>query len=279
MLHRGFRRRSALLALGASLAVFPGCVTVAEFRKLERDVRDLQGGGVSRGFDPGPAGGGGARLAELAARVDRIEQDSQDLIGRVEVAEHRSEQALNEARAARAGGYGAPPALGPDGQPLAPQVPGVPLGPEDMLQPGAPQDLGPAGAAAPGDAAEMEAYRSARAAWSGQQAETCIDRFRVFLQTYPASIHAESAAYWMADCYFMQGDYKTAILRFDDVVTQYPGGERAPDALYRQGEALMKLGPGYGKAAGKAFERVVQEYPSSPRASEARKQLELLGPG
>jgi TolA-binding protein len=83
----------------------------------------------------------------------------------------------------------------------------------------------------------------------------------------------------MADCYFKRGDYKTAVLRFDDVVARYPTGERAPDALYRQGEALLRLGPGYGKAAGKAFERVVQEYPNSARAPEARKQLELLKAG
>ncbi len=83
----------------------------------------------------------------------------------------------------------------------------------------------------------------------------------------------------MADCYFKRGDYKTAVLRFDDVVARYPTGRRAPDALYRQGEALLRLGPGYGKAAGKAFERVIEEYPDSARAPEAEKQLELLGSG
>ena len=76
-----------------------------------------------------------------------------------------------------------------------------------------------------------------------------------------------------------RGDYKTAVLRFDDVVTKYPNGEKAADALYRQGESLLKLGPGYGKAAGKAFERVLKEYPNSARAPEAKKQLDLLGTG
>jgi TolA-binding protein len=83
----------------------------------------------------------------------------------------------------------------------------------------------------------------------------------------------------MADCYFKRGDFKTAILRFDDVVARYPDGKRAPDALYRQGESLLRLGPRYGKAAGKAFERVVQEYPNSDRSIEAREQLELLRAG
>ena len=97
------------------------------------------------------------------------------------------------------------------------------------------------------------------------------------MQTYPSSTYAENASYWMADCYFKRGDYKTAVLRFDDVVNRYPGGRRAPDALYRQGEALLRRGPIYGKAASKAFERVVREYPDSTRAQEAKKQLEILG--
>jgi TolA-binding protein len=83
----------------------------------------------------------------------------------------------------------------------------------------------------------------------------------------------------MAECHFKQGDYKSAILRFDDVVARYPEGDKSADALYRQGEALLKLGPGYAKAAGKAFERVIEEYPSSPRAAEAKRQLDLLGSG
>ncbi|MBS1107531.1 MAG: hypothetical protein H6Q91_3033, partial [Deltaproteobacteria bacterium] len=95
--------------------------------------------------------------------------------------------------------------------------------------------------------------------------------------TYPASPYADDAAYWMAECHFKKGDYKSAVLRFDDVVARYPEGDKSADALYRQGEALLKLGPGYAKAASKAFERVVAEYPNSARAGEAKKQLELLG--
>jgi tol-pal system protein YbgF len=124
---------------------------------------------------------------------------------------------------------------------------------------------------------EVSAYREAHASYRGGEYDSCIDRFRQFLQTYPTSPYADDAAYWMAECHFKKGDYKSAILRFDDVVARYPEGDKSADALFRQGEALLKLGPNYSKAAGKAFERVIAEYPSSPRAAEAKKQLELLG--
>jgi tol-pal system protein YbgF len=123
---------------------------------------------------------------------------------------------------------------------------------------------------------EVRAYRSAYAFWRVDEHEACIDQFRNFLQTYPASSFADDAAFWMADCHFKQGDFKNAVLRFDDVVRTYPSGNKAPDALYRQGESLLRLGPGFHEAAKRAFERVLKEYPDSARATEASRQIELL---
>ena len=242
--------RSRIIAVMAAAVLLTGCATVAEQRKLERRVSQLEHG-------RGPASG--ERLADLGARLDAIQREIDRINGRVEVAEHGVDQALSEARAARQEAAAA-------GEASSGAVPA---------------DDAPAGDApdepAQADSAELKAYRDARSAWSDGDLGTCIDRFRSFMQTYPSSTYAENASYWMADCYFKRGDYKTAVLRFDDVGARYPKGSRAPDALYRQGEALLRLGPNYGKAASKAFERVVREYPDSTRAKEAKKQLEILG--
>jgi tol-pal system protein YbgF len=248
---RGRHTIRAWIVASAVAPLLVGCVTVAEFRKLEREVRKLERGGAAAGGEER------TRLADLGVRLDRIENEVERLHGRLEVAEHRVGEALKEARAARAEASAA--AARPESNEAAPSAPDEGAGGTSSL--------------------ELEEYRAARAAWSEGDVEGCIDQFRIFLQTYPSSTYAENASYWMADCYFKRGDYKTAVLRFDDVVARYPAGKRAPDALYRQGEALLRLGPGYGKAAGKAFERVIEEYPGSARAPEAEKQLELLGSG
>jgi len=251
---RGGRTIRAWIVASAVAPLLVGCVTVAEFRKLEREVRRLESGGPTAGRDER------TRLADLAAQLDSIGGEMERLNGRLEVAEHRVDEALKEARAARVeASAAAASAAALESQEGAPPA----------------SDEGAEGTSS----RELEAYRTARAAWSEGNAEACIDRFRNFLQTYASSTYAENASYWMADCYFKRGDYKTAVLRFDDVVARYPTGKRAPDALYRQGEALLHLGPGYGRAAGKAFERVIHEYPDSARAPEAKKQLELLGSG
>jgi tol-pal system protein YbgF len=242
----GMRRRragataAALLCAGFASA----CVSTAEFRKLEYEVNRLKGG---------RSGGGGTQLADTAAELQALREQVASLEGRIEVVEHQAAEALESSRASRdSGGGGARP--GPRG--------GGADG-EDQFT---------------GSPDEVQAYRDARAAWRGGDLAACIDRFRGFLQTYPASDHADDAAYWMADCHYREGDYKAAVLRFADVVQRYPAGDKAPDALYRQGEALLRLGPKYGSAAETAFERLINEYPDSPRVAEARRQLELLGP-
>jgi tol-pal system protein YbgF len=244
------KRRYAALVL--ALPLVTGCVTVADFRKVQREVVDLKRNAAQSG--------GGApreRLAELAARIDALEQESELLRGRLEVTDHRVAEALREARAARQEGAAEAVRSGAAG-------------------PGEGEEQGGEGAA-DGNAAisdELAAYRAARSTWSRSEWEVCVDRLGEFLQTYPSSVYVDDAAYWRADCYFRQGKYEMAILRFDDVVANYPNGNKAADALYRQGEALIELG--HSSAARVAFERVLAEYPDSDRAAEANQQLKLL---
>jgi tol-pal system protein YbgF len=241
--------------LGAALLLLPwlsGCVTLADFRKLEIEVSKLKRSSA--------ATGGRTDFADLAAELEQLRDAVAQLEGRLEVAEHRSEEAVREARAARLDAAGTSPVF------------------EDPA--------GGAASPAPGEvdeesqsaSSELRAYRDGYNSWRTDDYGACIDRFQEFLQTYPSSDYGDDAAYWMADCYFKQGDYQTAILRFDDVAGRYPTSGKAPEALYRQGEALLRLGPRYGKAARRAFERVINEYPNSPRAEQARRQLELIGP-
>ena len=241
-------------ALVLALPLVTGCVTVADFQKVQRDVVDLKRNSAKTG--------GGApreRLAELAARIDALEQETELLRGRLEVTEHRVGEALHEARAARQ--EGATEAIE-----------------SGTASPGGGGGPGSEGArdenAAPSE--ELAAYKAARSTWSSSDWAACVDQLGEFLQTYPSSVYADDAAYWRADCYFQQGNYKKAILRFDDVVARYPNGNKAADALYREGEALLRLGSAYNTAARKAFERVLAEYPESDRAAEASQQLKLL---
>ena len=240
--------RSTAAALGlAALPALTGCVGLAEFRKLQYEVRQMKAGG-----------GGAPRLADVSSEMGALREQLAQLEGRLEVNEHQVQEALEEAKKARLaasqGVASAPASQGAD-DPTA----------------GLPPEVSAS--------EEVRSYRTAYDAWRTDDHQQCIDRFGQFLQSFPTSQYADDASFWLADCYFKQGDLKAAILRFDDVATRYPKSEKASEALYRQGEALLKLGPNFGKAAEKAFDRVVKEYPDSRRAEDARQQLKLLGAG
>jgi tol-pal system protein YbgF len=253
----------ALLALVA--ASTSGCmVTVAEYRKLERRVIDLE---RDRGVVDARE-----RVADVAADVDELRSLVREFQGQIDEVRRLANEGLAEARKARREAATAGGSAGTGGD-LAGTSPGGVAradtgdGPEPDSGAPATQDL----------SAEVQAYQEGLTAWREEDYPGCIDRFRSFLQTYASSLRADDAAFWMADCHYKQGEFKNAVLRFDDVVRNYPDGNRAPDALYRQGESLLKLGPGFREAARRAFERVLKEYPDSTRAKEAHRQLELHG--
>ena len=256
-------RAVSLLLLSSLMLVVSsswGCVTVAEHRKLERRVMDMQ---RSQGASPARQ-----QLADLVAEVDELKSQIRDLSGKLEEVQQVAQEGLEEARKARreaaAAGSGK-----------------VAAGAARAQDPSSAEAAG-AVADAEADAAlsaELQSYQAGLAAWRSKDYPACIDRFRSFLQTYASSSRADDAAFWIADCHYKQGEFKNAVLRFDDVVRNYPTGNRAPDALYRQGESLLKLGPGFHEAARRAFERVLKEYPDSARAAEARKQLEVHAAG
>ena len=265
------RAMSRTVGLCATLLLLSGCVTMADFRKLEGEVwaldKQVQGGGGGGGTsESGPA------LADLTMQVEEMRGELGVLQGRLEVAERRVEQALLEAESARRVNLGAG---APSGSGTAPPAGdgGPAAGTSSVELPA----VVPAGDASSANiTAEVQSYRLAYAAWSDGEVQLCIDRFREFLQNHPSSTYADDATYWIADCYFKQGDYKSSVLRFDDVVRRNPTGKKAPDALFRQGEVLLRMGPSYTAAASKAFERVLNEYPDSIRADDAKRQLELL---
>jgi tol-pal system protein YbgF len=230
-----------LLALAAAGALSLGCATVAEQRKLEYELNKMRAGSSLAEQ--------GKRIAELSTEIDSLRAELAELRGRVEIAEHGAQQAADDARAARQASATAP----------APEV----------VEPALPEE-GPA-------SEELALYREAYDAWRTNDHASCVDRFGRFLQTFPTSKYADDAAFWLADCHYRQGDLKTSVLRFDEVATRYPDSDKAAEALFRQGEALLQMGPQFSKAAQKAFQRVIDNYPTHKRASDARERLAIIG--
>ncbi len=234
-------KRHRLAALALVCAAPLGCATVAETRKLEYEVNKMRAGsGLAEQ---------GKRIAELSTDLDALRAEVADLRGRLELAEHSAQQATEDARAAREASAAKP----------AP----TPTEPEAM----------PEGSASE----ELSLYKEAYDAWRTNDHASCVDRFGRFLQSFPSSKYADDAAFWLADCHYKSGELQKAVLRFDEVATRYATSDKAPEALFREGEALLQLGPKFSKAARQVFQRVIDGYPDHKRAQDARERLAIIG--
>lgn len=285
---RGFRRGviAALCALAISgiMMSMAGCATQGDLLRVEEDVASLKRSGRS-GADPF------ARIAQLSSDIDVLRQEVRDLQGELELARKEAADALAEvhktrtavAQGAMGGASGAAAAdyTGSGGMGSGSMSSGSAA--DGALGGGAGAAIGSGapGAGRSGGSPDQEVgtYQKALETWQSDNFKGCIDQFTGFLQVYPSSSYADDAAYWLADCTYSSKEYKRAVVRFNAVVNVYPDSPKAPDALYRQGESLLKLGPKFHEAARTVFKRVEKEYPNSPRAAEAKRQLDSLGAG
>jgi len=107
-----------------------------------------------------------------------------------------------------------------------------------------------------------------------------IARFRDFLKRHPKSTLADNAQYWIGECYYALKEFDQAILAFDEVERQYPGGDKVPAALLKQGFAFAELG-NKGDARFKVdarliLQKLIERYPQSEEAVKARQKLKTL---
>jgi len=115
--------------------------------------------------------------------------------------------------------------------------------------------------------AALELLRQGRYA----QAE---ESFRQFLTDFPNSELVDNGLYWLAETYYVNRDFDTALATFRQVLAQHPNSRKAPDALLKAGFCEYEL-----KQLGEAqatLQAVVEQYPDSTAARLATQRLERI---
>lgn len=120
----------------------------------------------------------------------------------------------------------------------------------------------------------QEEYRVAWQALHDQQYEKAVQQFRAFQRKNPTSEMADDAQYWIGESYFTRRDYNRAILEFNDVL-KYRKGDKVPAALLRQAQAFVEIGD--KTDARLILQKLVNDYPNSKQAKDARERLQNLG--
>lgn len=147
-----------------------------------------------------------------------------------------------------------------------------PAGPvPDDTVPEAPPAAG-AGPTAP--LSEKGAYDAAKRLFDDGDMEEAREQFEAFLSTYPDSVYAGSARYWVADSFYVDKWFEKAILEYQKVLEQYPDSSKTAAARLKQGYAFAELGENAN--ARLILNELITRYPDSREAGFAKEKLKQL---
>ena len=164
------------------------------------------------------------------------------------------------------------PATAPDngGKPSA----GVPFSPTQGPYANAtpPPAALPTGAGAP---PVSDLYGTALRDYMAAKYSLATTEFGQVVQSYPDDSLAGNAYYYLGEIDYRAGKFAAAIKNYDHVVDQYPANQKVPVAHLHKGSALLALKQ---RDAGIAELRaLIQRFPTSPEAAQARTKLNGMG--
>lgn len=101
--------------------------------------------------------------------------------------------------------------------------------------------------------------------------EEAMDLFSVILKEHKTSAIADNAAFWIGEIYYRKGEYKRAIIEYQNVIDKYSKGNKVAASYLKQGLAFYKLG---SKDNAKViFETLITKFPGSNESLIAKRKL------
>jgi len=118
-------------------------------------------------------------------------------------------------------------------------------------------------------------YNNALRDYNAGNNDLAKQEFSDYVKFYPNTDLAGNSYFYLAEIEFKQGDYQGAIKNYDQVLQNFPTGNKAPSSDLKKGLALIELGQ---KDDGVAeLRHVIQRYPRSNEALQAKEKLRKMG--
>lgn len=237
-------------------------------------------------------------LTDILMRLDRIQQEIQQLRGDVELQGHNLELLKKRQRdlysdidrrmmqlttnqppvAAPAAEIAAEPRTPlnlPASQPVSQEASVKELSALSSTVAAPAAGEAPVAVAPPADPAlEQPLYKQAFDLLMQRRYDEAKQAFRAFLRQYPNGSLAANAQYWVGEASYVTRDFATALDEFTKVVQNYPDSTKVPDSLLKI--AFIQYEQKAWAEARKTLERVTEQYASSTAARLALKRLERM---
>jgi tol-pal system protein YbgF len=120
-------------------------------------------------------------------------------------------------------------------------------------------------------------YNNALRDYNGGKNDLAIQEFSDYLKFYPNTDLAGNCYYYMGEIQFRGGNYQQAAQSYDQVLQNFPSGNKAASAELKKGFALIELGKQDDGV--NELKHLIQRYPRSPEAVQAKDRLRKLGVG
>ena len=137
-------------------------------------------------------------------------------------------------------------------------------------------DLNTTGAAAQQQAPPAgDLYNNSLRDYNAAKYVLAQQEFGDYVKFYGTTDLAGNAFFYLGEIAYRNGDFPSAIANYDKVMEQFPGGNKAAPAQLKKGYALLESGQ---KQEGtKELQSLINRYPRSPEAAQARERLRKLG--
>jgi tol-pal system protein YbgF len=132
----------------------------------------------------------------------------------------------------------------------------------------------PAIAAAQPAGSDQQNYQAAFDLIQARKYDEANSAFTTFLTQFPTSPLADNAQYWLAETYYVRGQYAAALPAFREVIETYPQSAKLPDALLKVGFCQAELGD--RAAARTSLQEVMRQFPDTTAARLASQRLDRL---
>ena len=118
-------------------------------------------------------------------------------------------------------------------------------------------------------------YNNALRDYNGGNNDLATQEFGDYIKFYPNTDLAGNAYFYLAEVAYKAADYPKAVANYDLVLQNFPSGAKAATSQLKKGFALIELGK---QDEGELeLKHVMQRYPKSTEATQARDKLRKLG--
>ena len=118
-------------------------------------------------------------------------------------------------------------------------------------------------------------YNNALRDYNGDKSDLAIQEFSDYIKFYPNTDLAGNCYFYLGEIQFRQGNYQQALQSYDQVLQNFPSGTKSASAQLRKGFSLIELGKQEDGVV--ELRHVIQRYPKSNEALQARERLRNLG--